>query len=329
LHYDPPEHTVYRKAINPTFRKDRLGRLEPVVKRLAAEMLSGLAAERDETTLDLYGRFCSPFAGRVVCALLNIDDRYVDDLSAGMERFEAAQRARDGAAVERHNIELYGMCRELVEGRLGSPLLPEEDLISALLALKEPPDTETVTGSLRQIIVAGHGAPALVIASAVAHLAEDDALQHEWRRRPELVAAGAEEMLRLHTPNVGFARMATRPVSLGGRQIEEGEMVAIVLPSANRDEDVFDRPDEVILGRPERHLAFGHGVHVCPGSVVGRSEVVVAIQALLGSTASFEPAGDAVYSPWPTAGPTRLPLRLVWRRDGVGPIGPSLAGHRA
>jgi cytochrome P450 len=123
--------------------------------------------------------------------------------------------------------------------------------------------------------------------------------------------------------------MATRPVSLGGRQIEEGEMVAIVLPSANRDEDVFDRPDEVILGRPERHLAFGHGVHVCPGSVVGRSEVVVAIQALLGSTASFEPAGDAVYSPWPTAGPTRLPLRLVWRRDGVGPIGPSLAGHRA
>ncbi len=171
------------------------------------------------------------------------------------------------------------------------------------------------TGSLRQIVVAGHGAPALAIASAVEHLGGDAQLQDRWRARPDELGAGADELLRLHTPNVGFARTATRPTVLGGRSIVAGEMVAIVLPSANRDEEVFEHPDELRPGRAGRHLAFGHGVHVCPGSVVGRSEVVGALGALLASTEHFSLAGPVAYSPWPTAGPTALPIEVAWRRQ--------------
>ncbi|MGH8995176.1 MAG: cytochrome P450, partial [Acidimicrobiales bacterium] len=155
----------------------------------------------------------------------------------------------------------------------------------------------------------------LAVASAIAHLAQDPELQDRWRARPDDLAAGAEELLRLHTPNVGFARTATRPTTLGGRSIAAGEMVAIVLPSANRDEEIFERPDELVPGRPGRHLAFGHGVHVCPGSVVGRAEVVGALGALLSMTERFSVAGPVTYSPWPTAGPTALPIEVAWRRQ--------------
>jgi len=316
LHYDPPEHTLYRKAMNPAFRKDRLRRLAPLIRGVAAEMVAALASEGPESVVDIYRSFCSPFTSRVVCALLNIPDRYVEQLTVEMEEFETAQRARDDAVVERYNLTLYEVCRAVVAERLGSPLAPDEDLVSGLLGLTidgERIHPETVTGSLRQILVAGHGAPALVTASALEHLAADRALQDEWRAHPDIVEAGIEEMLRLHTPNIGFARTATRRVRLGDRSIEAGEMVAIVLPSANRDASVFDRPDEFVVGRTERHLAFGHGVHVCPGSVIGRDELAVALGALLSATEHFEVAGPVTYSPWPTAGPTSLELRLRWR----------------
>lgn len=314
LHYDPPEHTVYRKAINPVFRKDRLGRMEPLIGRHATDLLAVLATGGVDT-FDAYLQFCSPFASLVVCSLLNIDDAHAGPLHEGMDRFEAAQRTRDRAEVERLNLALYALCRELVDRRLADPLPAEEDLASGLLAVSDPPDVDMATGSLRQIVVAGHGAPALAIASAIAHLAADTELQDRWRVRPDELAAGAEELLRLHTPNVGFARTATRPTSLGGRSIAPGEMVAIVLPSANRDEEVFEHPDELMPGRPERHLAFGHGVHVCPGSVVGRAEVVGALAALLSMTERFSFAGPVTYSPWPTAGPTALPIEVAWRRQ--------------
>jgi cytochrome P450 len=315
LHYDPPEHTAYRKAMNPAFRKDRLARLAPVIRRFAAEMLDDMAVG-PESVVEFYRGFCSPFASRVVCALLNIADHDADQLGVDMEEFETAQRARDPAAIERYNLILYETCRGVVADRVRALLDPDEDLVSGLLALRmdgSRVDPEVVAGSLRQILVAGHGAPALAIASAVAHLAADPTLQGEWRVRPTLIEAGIEEMLRLHTPNIGFARTATRSVELGGRSIGEGDMVALVLPSANRDETVFDRPGDLRLGRPGRHLAFGHGVHVCPGSVTGREELAVALGSLLGATEHFEIAGEIVYSPWPTSGPTALPLRLRWR----------------
>lgn len=313
LHYDPPEHTTYRAAINPVFRKDRLRRLDPIVTGLAGELLPPVGTG---VPVELYGGYCSPFAGRVVCALLNIPDDLVDDFVTHSEIFEDAQRRRLLATIEAENQFLYARCREVVERRRREALPPEEDLVSALLSTRvggELLDPEVVVGSLRQIIVAGHGAPALVLASAVWHLAVDERLQAELRAHPETTTGLVEEMLRLHTPNVGFARTAVRDVELGDRLIREGEPVAVVLPAANRDPAVFDEPGDVRVGRKERHLAFGYGPHVCPGSVTGRQEVALAIRALLSRTDRVTLAGDVAWSPWPTSGPVHLPLILEGR----------------
>ncbi|HTW97766.1 MAG TPA: cytochrome P450, partial [Acidimicrobiales bacterium] len=351
LHYDPPEHTSYRRLINPVFRPDRLRRMHAVVDAAASELVAALRARggapgvggaryedicgaRGEdaggaryedaggataaTSCDLYRSFCSPYTSRVVCELLNVPASLHAGLAEDMESFESAQRARDRAAIEHYNLVLYETARQVVALRLASPLDPSEDLVSALLAAppdsSAPTDPETVAGSLRQILVAGHGAPALVIASAVAHLAMDSSLQQRWREDRSLLAAGAEEMLRLHTPNVGFARTASRDTVLAGCPIEAGAAMAVVLPAANHDPRAFGRPEEVSpgRGRDEAHVAFGYGPHRCPGSVVGREELVAALGALLAATSQIDLDGEIGWSPWPTAGPVRLPLRLAW-----------------
>ncbi len=308
LHYDPPEHTAYRTVISPLFRRERLGWLAPALTALAESLVAGLPA-----ATELYGDFCSPYAARVVCLLLNIPGDLAGEFAARMDAFEDAQRRRDLPVIEAENQSLYGLCREVAARRLAEPFDPADDMLSALLAARvdgKPLSTETAAGSLRQIVVAGHGAPALALASAALHLARDAALQAALRAGPALVPSFVEEMLRLHTPNVGFARTTTRPARIGGRDIPAGQPVAVVLPAANQDPEIFGHPGDLDLTRRERHLAFGDGPHVCPGAVPGRGLLVAGVRALL-RRAPFALAGDVTFSPWPTAGPTRLPLRLA------------------
>jgi cytochrome P450 len=308
LHYDPPEHTAYRKVISPVFRRERLRWLAPAVTALAASLVAALPGQTE-----LYADFCSPYAARVVGLLLNIPPELTGAFAAHMDRFEDAQRRRDIPVIEAENQHLYGLCRQVAARRAAQPLDPADDMLSALLAAQvdgAPVTVETAAGSLRQIVVAGHGAPALALASAALHLAGDAALQGALRAEPALVPPFVEEMLRLHTPNVGFARTTTAAVRVGDRDIPAGQPVAVVLPAANQDPEIFARPGELDLARGERHLAFGDGPHVCPGAGPGRDLLVAGVRALLGR-APLAVGGEVTFSPWPTAGPTRLPLRLA------------------
>jgi cytochrome P450 len=313
LHYDPPEHTRFRRAINPVFRKDRLDWLEPYVRTVAGELIDRAVAAG---AADGFTGLAAPLCGRTLVELLGIPGDLRDQAMAHTQAFEDAQFDFDGERVERENKLLYELCRQVVVERRRQRRDPDRDLVSGLLAVVDAgvrgpkADDEIVVGSLRQILVAGHGAPALVLAAAVGHVAGDGALQRSLRRRPALVPAAVEELLRLHTPNQGFARTVQRDVELGGRTIPAGAVVTVPYTSANRDEAVFDRPDELVLDRGEGHLAFGFGVHVCPGSHVGRVQIRVALEELLARTASFASAGPPAYAPFPVHGPRSLPLRL-------------------
>jgi cytochrome P450 len=162
------------------------------------------------------------------------------------------------------------------------------------------------------LLIAAHVAPTALLASAVDHLARDPGLQERLRSDPALVPEALEELLRLYAPNQGFARTATRDLEVRGRAIHEGEMAALVLPSANRDPEVFAEPEEFRLGRsPNPHLAFGHGPHKCAGAAVARSELRIALEELLARTSSFERAGEPEMLGWPVYGPETLSLACV------------------
>ena len=163
---------------------------------------------------------------------------------------------------------------------------------------------------MRQLLIAGHVPVVLALGSAVRHLATDEDLQSRLRAQPESIVDVLEELLRLYTPNEGFARTAVRDVEVGGRTVRAGERVALVYTAANRDPAAFTEPDRLILGRsPNRHLAFGHGAHKCVGATLARTEMRILLDELL-VAGRFTLAGEPTWSHWPEYGPARLPVAI-------------------
>jgi cytochrome P450 len=309
LHFDPPEHPRYRRPLNRVLDAGRLPELEPKMRELAAELVGAFVAAGGG---EFVSEVTSPFAGLVFTDILRLPRELALELNASGERFEHAQAHFDVETAEAENQHLYAECRKIVGARKAEPLPAHEDIVSALLEVRidgEPLEDEFVAGSLRQLLIAAHVAPTALLASAADHLARDSDLQAQLRSEPALVPAAVEELLRLYAPNQGFARTATHDVQVRGRTIQEGEMVALVLPSANRDPEVFDGPEEFRLGRsPNPHLAFGHGPHKCAGAAVARSELGIALEELLARTASFERAAEPEMLGWPVYGPETLLL---------------------
>ena len=170
---------------------------------------------------------------------------------------------------------------------------------------------KTAIATIRQMIVAGMGAPQASLGSAIVHLSRDVDLQAHLRAHPDDLPAAIEELLRLYAPYRVFARTASRDVAVHGRLVREGEPVALLFPSANRDRTAFDEADEFVLRRPNNsHLAFGRGAHRCPAATMGRIELLIALQVLLERTSSFTAAGDVVMMNWLEYGPRSVPVRL-------------------
>jgi cytochrome P450 len=322
LHYDPPEHPLYRRPLNAVFSDEHVATLGAQIRDLARRLVTGLVATGGG---EIISGLTSPLTAGVFGLFIGVDEAQALELNAHSERFEWAQGHRLQAVAEEENQYLYARCRKIVAARRQTPLDPRRDMVSALLELEiegHPLDDEFVAGSLRQLLIAAHVAPTAAIASAIGHLAADQRLQAQLRAQPELVKPAIEEFLRLYAPNQGFARTATCPVSLGGQSIAAGQQVALVLSSANRDEAVFERADEFVLDRdPNPHIAFGHGAHKCAGQAAARVEMLTALQELLAATESFELAGGRAPLAWPLYGPESLNVRCLPRIDRTGAEG--------
>ncbi|HLH70366.1 MAG TPA: cytochrome P450 [Candidatus Dormibacteraeota bacterium] len=308
LNVDPPEHTRRRRAINPTLKPRRVARLKPAIRRSTVELLAPLV-ERGEA--DLVRELAFPLPAYVLADYLGVPGAEGLRMRVATERYTRALEEGSVEEVARATAEMTGFVRRLVAERRARPRDPERDLTTGLLASQADDGDDLVTvESIRQVIAAGTIGVTLALASAIRHLAERGDHQELLRRRPDLIPAAVEELLRLYSPNLGFARTATRDVELRGRRVRAGDVVALVYASGNRDETVFPDPDQLVLGRPREHLAFGHGVHKCPGAPLARLEIQVALEELLRRTSSFELTGPVTWSRWPEYGPTSLPMRL-------------------
>lgn len=128
------------------------------------------------------------------------------------------------------------------------------------------------SGCLRQSLVVGVVAPPILIGSICKHLSDDKALQARLRSDESLIPASMEEFVRLYSPYRGFSRTASKEVHLHGQTVRPGEPITLHYTSANRDPEVFDNPDEFVLGRPNiaAHMGFGRGRHRCAGMPLAR-----------------------------------------------------------
>jgi cytochrome P450 len=145
------------------------------------------------------------------------------------------------------------------------------------------------------------------------HLSQHPDLQERLRANPGEIAAAVEEYLRLYTPYRGFARTAKQDFEAGGRKIRQAEPIALVYASANRDEAVFENPDEFILNRPniDKHLAFGLGPHRCAGMPLARMMLRVTLEELLKRARIRGVTGEVVMTRWPEWGVLSASINLV------------------
>jgi len=193
---------------------------------------------------------------------------------------------------------------------------PRDDLLSAMVAAEDEGERLSeaeVLALATLILVAGHETTANLIGNAVVCLLRYPDERKRLRDDPSLLPSAVEEFLRFESPIQITDRVATEDLELRGKRVKRGQLVALLLGSANRDPARFPEPDRLDLGRSEnRHFAFGHGSHFCLGAQLARLEAQVALRGLLRRFPDFRGAPDP--PDWKRSavlrGPTALPLEV-------------------
>jgi cytochrome P450 len=291
--FDPPRHTAHRSLLSRLFTPKRLKNNEDFLWRLADEQIDRFAADgRCEIVLD----YNFPFTLDAITDLLGVPE-------ADRERF---RRAAIASRLEGERSGFVGVKEEwfveYVEARRREP---RDDVLTELALAKYPdgstPDAIDVARVATFMYAAGHGTTIDLLSLAVLMLAERPDLQEQLREDHSKISPFIEEMLRYESPIKSNFRMARRPTRIGDVDVPAGTSVLVMNGAANRDPQRFDEPDEFRLGRPNilHHIAFGRGVHTCPGAPIARAEVRVSLARMLDrmadirlSEAHHGPAGD-------------------------------------
>jgi cytochrome P450 len=313
LHLDPPEHTPYRRALNPFFTPAKMAALEPPIRQVVVELLEPLIARGRG---DICAEFTHRLPGQALALFFNLTSDEGMEIREATREFVAAVQRFELDAAKRTSLALYDIARALIADRKAHPRDPGEDPVAGLLAARvdgQPLPDDMLLGTIRQFIVVGMVAPCVFIGSMAVHLAQHPELQQQLRADLSLVPAAVEEYLRLLTPYRGFARTPTRDVEIGGRAIPKDAPIALVFASANRDETMFPDPHAFVLDRQNirRHLAFGVGPHRCAGAPLAVLMLRLTLEELLTLTASIEQDGEPTMTGWPEWGTLSAPMRLT------------------
>jgi cytochrome P450/ferredoxin-NADP reductase len=310
---DPPIHTYYREMLSRFFTPDRIRLLEPSIRRCARDLLGACVATGES---DAVLAFTFPMPAQVQCIFLGISIEDAISIKSMANKVLEAGAAGDQAAHKSANDQIYAYIDAVIAARRETPY-DAGDVVSALLheTIGERKLThDEVASVLRLFLQAGHGTSTNALGSIIRHLARNPDDQKRLREEPAMIPQAIEEILRLWTPARLLSRTATRDVEVAGRLIPEGSKVALMWASANRDCDVFEKPDVVDFDRrPNRHLAFGHGIHRCIGAPLARAQLRIAIEELLSLTENFVLAGEPRNTTWAHIGVAALPLRFTPR----------------
>jgi cytochrome P450 len=291
MHTDPPEHTVYRKLVQPGFAPGRMRALEDDVRRRAKPLVDRIEPGR---AVDFVETVSVPFPLFIISTLLGMRD---DDWERFFEWSEAViPGATDWSEEKRAELQA-DMHETLLATTVARRADPRDDLISVLAQVeiegRRLSDAE-LTMFLVQLLVAGNETTRNMISGGLVALAGRPGDWARLRRDRTLVPTAVEEMLRWTSPVVSFMRTATRATELGGTPIREGDPVLMLYASANRDERQFGpTADRFDIGRtPNQHVAFGFGTHFCIGATLARIEARVLVEELLDRFETVELAGD-------------------------------------
>jgi cytochrome P450 len=319
---DPPLHSRVRRIMSAALTPRAIARMEPGLVATVDHLLDGLAARAAKgETPDLVEDFASSIPIQIIGNLLDIPqqdraplrDWSLAILGALEPVLSADQLARGHAAVTDFCAYLTG----LIAQRRAHPGDPETDVLTRLIT-GEGGDGGTLSEEeLLQncifILNAGHETTTNLIGNALAALHDHPDQRALLLADPALAAPMIEEVLRYLSPNQLGNRETTAPVTIGGLEIAAGTNLHLCIGAANRDPAQFPDPDRFdITRRPNRHLAFAGGPHVCVGLTLARLEGRIAVSRFLARFPAYAlTAGRRHGGRLRFRGYAALPARLV------------------
>ncbi|NDU74700.1 cytochrome P450 [Actinomadura sp. DSM 109109] len=272
---DGDAHRRLREPLTRGLSPKRVAAALPFVTRRAGELVSSFAGDG---RVELMGRYARVLPGEVMGHMLGIDAEKVPALIEGSRRaedllFQPMGTGEQVAAAGRV-ADMKRVLDAHVRGRE-----PGDDLCGEMARAIEPHGT--LVSNLQNVLLAGHLTTTALIGTAVLHLLRN---REQWEllcARSELIPAAVDEAARFDTALQGFRRVTTRPARVAGTDLPAGAEVFVAFAAAGRDPEAHDRPDEFDITRAQaRNLAFGHGVHACPGSQLAREQVRVTLEEL-------------------------------------------------
>jgi cytochrome P450 len=303
---DPPLHTWTRRLLLPWFSHRRVAGYEALTRSLCAELIDGFVATgRADAAHD----YAQQIPVRVIASILGVPSSLSDTFTGWVR--DLLEFADDPVRRSRGASGLVGFFVEEVARRRDEP---GDDLLSDLMHSEgddgQPVDERLVLGVAALVLIAGVDTTWSAIGSSLWHLATHPEDRDRLVTDPGAMDLAVEELLRAYSP-VTMARVVTEDVEFEGCPMKAGDKVLLNFPAANRDPEVFEDADRVVLDRElNRHVAFGSGIHRCAGSNLARMELRVALEEWLRRIPVFSVADGAevTWAGGQIRGPRQLPV---------------------
>jgi cytochrome P450 len=296
IHLDDPQHRVVRAIGADWFRPKAMRAMKMRVDELAKIYVDKMMAVGPEC--DFVQQVSVNYPLFVIMSLLGIPESdFARMLTLTQELFGSEDSEfKRGSSSEEQLPALFDMFQYFNGVTAARREHPTEDLASAIANARvdgEPlSDIDTVSYYLI-VATAGHDTTSATISGGLQALIENPDQRERLRDNLDLMPLATEEMIRWVTPVKEFMRTADEDTTVRGIPIAAGDSVLLSYVSGNRDEDIFDDPFRFDVGRePNKHLAFGYGVHFCMGAALARMEVNSFFSELLPRLKSIELTGD-------------------------------------
>jgi cytochrome P450 len=340
MHTDPPQHTRYRRLVQPGFKPSMVRLMEVGVMKKARALIEPIEAG---APVDIVPALSIPFPLQVICELLGVDGELWPRFYEWSEAVIPGESERSPEVRQQLQLDMWTYLIGVADERRAAPA---DDLVSVLatsgdgeLATSGAGDPDpggsgsadpggSGSGSadpggggqlseaelamfLIQLLVAGNETTRNLLSGGLAALAEHPAQWAALRADRSLLPGAVEELLRWTTPVISFMRTATRPTTIRDQAIAAGDPVLLIYASANRDEAVFgpDADQLRVDRRPNPHVSFGFGPHFCLGAALARLEATTVLGLLLDRFTTVELAGPVERTSSPViAGIRHAPL---------------------
>ncbi|HET6965551.1 MAG TPA: cytochrome P450 [Acidimicrobiales bacterium] len=284
LSIDPPDHKKYRKILDPLFAPRAMAALEQPVAELADKLMDAFEGEEE---IEFGAAFSVPLPSQVFLTLLGLP---LEELPAFLAMKDGIIRPERVVGVpsghpdaKAHQVKtaqsIYDYFEKVLDERSRDP---KDDLVTGFLNTEIEGDRltrEEILDISFLFLIAGLDTVTASLDCMFSFLARHPEHRRQIVENPALIPAAVEELLRYETPVIGVPRKALQDTELGGCPIKAGDQVTVLLGSGNTDDTEFGDGDVVRFDRdPNRHMAFGGGIHRCLGSHLARQELRVALR---------------------------------------------------